>query len=440
MRQQLFGIIDANNFYISVERVFQPRLEGKAVVVLSNNDANIVARSNEAKALGITMGMPYFKAKPIMEQHGIEWFSSNYSLYGDLSRRVMATIDTLAPATETYSIDEAFVHLDYGRQEEDARAIRHTVKRWTGIPTSIGLGSTKVLAKVANYFAKRDPTLEGVLDLTTEDLDQWLARLPVGQLWGIGRRYEAKLIHGPEPETVAEQLTLFERTDYRGIETALELKRCPDEWIRKHFTIRGLRLVYELRGISCLPLEVFERPKKGLCCSRSFGKAVTTIEELREAIAMHAARGGEKLRRQRLAAQHLTAFISTSRYRINPDDIFSASRSFRLPCPTSYTLALVAAAEALLEKIYKPGYVYHKAGVYLADIVPDESAQGTFLTIVDHDKQMRLMEAVDGINKKHGRATIRPLAMGYKHLWAMRQERLSRRYTTRWDEVLTARA
>jgi DNA polymerase V len=315
----VFGLIDCNNFYVSCERAFRPALEGRPVVVLSNNDGNVVARSDESKALGITMGMPFFKAKPIVERHGVTWFSSNYTLYGDLSRRVFDTIDGFVPALEHYSIDEAFVHFEGGRQEEDAHEIRRTVRRWTGIPVSVGIGPTKVLAKIAASIAKRHPEYGGVVDLSGAEAERHLADFDVGDVWGIGPRY-AKFLKS-EGEADSEQPDLWEASGLprvigkQRVETALELKRCPDWWVRKHLTVRGLRLVWELRGISCLPIEVFERPRKGLCCSRSFGRPVTTIEDLGEAVAMHCARGGEKLRRQRLAASHLTVFVSTSRFR-----------------------------------------------------------------------------------------------------------------------------
>lgn len=211
-------------------------------------------------------------------------------------------------------------------------------------------------------------------------------------------------------------------------------------WIRKHFTIQGLRLVWELRGISCLPLEVFEKPKKGVCCSRSFGRPVLTLEELQEAAALHAARGGEKLRRQRLAAQHLTAFISTSRFRSDPEEIFSAATSWRLPAPTSYTPALMEAARQLVARIYKPGYVYSKSGVFLTNIVPDAEMQQSALIRVDSARQGQLMAAVDRINRKHGRHTVRPLSLGLERAWEMRRGHLSKNYTTRWDELLTVKA
>lgn len=224
------------------------------------------------------------------------------------------------------------------------------------------------------------------------------------------------------------------------IETALELKRCSDGWVRKHLTIKGLRLVWELRGVSCLPLEAFEKPRKGLCSSRSFGRPVTTVEDLSEALAMHCVRGGEKLRRQRLAASHLTVFVSTSRFRQNPKEIYSGAASWQLPFPTSYTPALVAAAQALLRRAYRPGFVYHKAGVFLTDIVADAERQQSLMLGIDDERRTRLMEAVDQINRRHGRHTVRPLAMGRRQRWEMKRGQLSDRYTPRLDEVLKVKA
>lgn len=441
---ETFGLIDADAFYVSCERAFQPALEGKPVVVLSNNDGNIVARSRESKALGITMGMPFFKAKPLIEKYDVTWFSSNYTLYGDVSRRMFDTIDQFVPALEHYSIDEAFVHFDGPQQEEDAHEIRQTVRKWTGIPVSIGIGSTKVLAKVASHIAKKNPEHGGVVDLSRADADRYLKDFDVADLWGIGPRY-ARFLKGEDEEN-HQQPDLWEASGLppvlrrQRIETAFDLKRCSDSWVRKHLTIKGLRLVWELRGISCLPLEVFEKPRKGICCSRSFGRPVISLEELGEAVAMHCTRGGEKLRRQRLAASHLTVFISTSRFKQNPDEIYSAAASWQLPFPTSYTPALVAAAQALLKRIYKPGFVYHKAGVFLTDIVADTEKQQSILMGIDNEQRVRLMQAVDQINRKYGSYTVRPLAINYEHGWEMRREHISPRYTTRLNEVLKVKA
>jgi DNA polymerase V len=442
--KEVFGLIDADAFYVSCERAFQPALEGRPVVVLSNNDGNVVARSRESKALGITMGMPFFKARPIIEKHNVTWFSSNYTLYGDVSRRMFDTVDSFVPALEHYSIDEAFVHFESGHGEEDAHEIKQTVRKWTGIPVSIGIGPTKVLAKVASRIAKKNPEYGGVVDLSGKDADQYLRDFDVADLWGIGPRYAEFL--KSEGEKSSTQPDLWEAAGLepilrkQKIETALELKNCSDAWVRKHLTIKGLRLVWELRGISCLPIEVFERPRKGLCCSRSFGRPVTTLEGLEDAVAMHCARGGEKLRRQRLAASHLTVFISTSRFRQNPEEIYSAAASWRLPYPTSYTAVIIAAAQSLLERIYKPGFVYHKAGVFLTDIVPDKERQQSVFAAIDDDRRVRLMQAVDAINRKHGRYTVRPLALTSERDWEMRRQNLSPRYTTNLDEVLRVKA
>lgn len=443
--KETFGLIDADAFYVSCERAFQPALDGKPVVVLSNNDGNIVARSGESKALGLTMGMPFFKARPIIEQHGVTWFSSNYTLYGDVSRRMFDTIGGFVPALEHYSIDEAFVHFDdSGRQEEDAHEIKRTVRKWTGIPVSVGLGPTKVLAKIAAAIAKKHPEHGGVVDLSGADADRYLKDFDVADVWGIGPRYSKFL--KSEGEANDEQPDLWEASGLprilgkQRIETALELKNCPDTWVRKHLTIKGLRLVWELRGISCLPLEDFERPRKGLCCSRSFGRPVTTLEDLGQAVAMHCARGGEKLRRQRLAASHLTVFISTSRFRQNPEEVYSAAASWQLPFPTSYTPGLINAAQSLLERVYKPGFVYHKAGIFLSDIVADTERQQSILAGIDDDRRVRVMRAVDEINRRHGRYTVRPLAASSERGWEMRRQHLSPRYTTRLDEVLRVKA
>jgi DNA polymerase V len=440
-----FGLIDADAFYVSCERAFQPALESRPVVVLSNNDGNIVARSRESKALGITMGMPFFKAKPIIEKHGVTWFSSNYALYGDVSRRMFDTIGRFVPSLEHYSIDEAFVHFDgSGRQVDDAYEIRRTVRKWTGIPVSVGIGPTKTLAKIASVIAKKNPEYGGVVDLSGPDTDHYLKDFDVGEVWGIGPRY-AKFLKSADGGD-NEQPDLWEGSGLprilgkQKIETALELKNCPDSWVRKHLTIKGLRLVWELRGIPCLPLEVFEKPRKGLCCSRSFGRQVVALGELREAVAMHCARGGEKLRRQRLAASHLTVFISTSCFRKSPEEIYSAAACWRLPFPTSYTPALIATAHSLLERIYRPGFVYHKAGVFLTDIVAETERQQSMLARIDDDRRVRVMRAVDDLNRRHGRHTVRPLGLSSERVWEMRRQHVSPRYTTRLDEVLRVRA
>ena len=439
-RRQLFGLIDCDQFYVSCERAFQPALEGKPVIVLSNNDGCVISRSIEAKKLGVTMGMPFFKARDLVERRQIIPFSSNYDLYGDMSRRVMDTIEAQVPAQERYSIDEAFVQFDGCQPEEDAHRIKQTVRQWTGIPVSVGCGPTKVLAKVANKIAKRQPETGGVVDLSDASVrERYLKEFDVADVWGIGPRSSAFLKSESKPDELQPDLWegagLEPLLKKRRVETAYELMQCSDQWIRKHLTIRGLRLVWELRGTSCLPLEVFEKPRQGLCCSRAFGQAVVALEELNEAVSMHAARGGEKLRRQRLAASHLTVFISTSRFLARPEEMYSSSASLRLAEPSFFTAELVAAAKLLLERIYKPGFEYRKTGILLADIVPQSERQQSFLQHADAGKRERVMAAVDEINRRHGRHTLRPLSMGHELKWQMKRQMLSPRYTTNWREV-----
>jgi DNA polymerase V len=438
--RQVIGLIDCDQFYVSCERAFQPALEGRPVIVLSNNDGCVISRSSEAKKLGVTMGMPFFKARDLVERHQIIPFSSNYDLYGDMSRRVMDTIETQVPAQERYSIDEAFVQFDGCQPKEGAHRIKQTVRQWTGIPVSVGCGPTKVLAKVANKIAKRQPETGGVVDLSDLGVrERHLKEFDVADVWGIGPRSSAFLKSEGRPDEMQPDLWEGAGLDpllkKRRVETAYELTQCSDQWIRKHLTIRGLRLVWELRGVSCLPLEVFEKPKQGICCSRAFGRVVMTLEELGEAVSMHAARGGEKLRRQRLAASHLTVFISTSRFLAKPEEMYSASASMRLVEPTFFTAELVAAAELLLERIYKPGFEYRKTGILLADIVPQSERQQSFLQHADARKRERVMAAVDEINRRHGRHKLRPLWMGHELKWQMKRQMLSPRYTTNWREV-----
>ncbi len=276
-----------------------------------------------------------------------------------------------------------------------------------------------MLAKIANHIAKKNPIFGGVVDLSGADADKYLKEFDVADVWGIGRRYAQFLKSGDAGDDIQPDLWeasgLARLREKPRIETAYDLKNCDDEWIRKHLTVKGLRLVRELRGISCLPVELFEQPKKGLCCSRSFGQGIKKVEDLREAVAMHAARAGEKLRRQNLAASHITVFISTSKFRNNPREIYSNSAALQMPMPTDFTPFLLENASALLEKIYKPGYEYRKAGIFLNNITTSNAKQRTFLLDVDDEKQTRLMQAMDKINRRHGRSTVRPGAMGFEH-------------------------
>ncbi len=425
-----FGLVDCNNFYVSCERVFNPRLEERPVVVLSNNDGCIIARSNESKALGFKMGQPFFQARPLILKHDVAVYSSNYTLYADFSSRVMNVLASFGHDLEIYSIDEAFLTLDGLADPADrlrlARQMRETVKRWTGIPVSVGFGPTKTLAKLANERAKKDPQYEGILDLATlseRAQDELLASLDVAVVWGIGsRRAEFLRQH--------------------GILSVFDLKWADDQWIKQHLTIVGLRTVYELRGISCLPLEGVPPPRKAIASSKSFGSPVESLAELREAVASYVSRAAEKLRSQGSQAGHLNVFIRTSHFS-KTGQPYANSASIALPTPTAYTPHLVSYALHGLESIYRPGYSYAKAGIMLTDITPASAAQlDLWGEATPHSlaRQERLMTALDGINRRWGRGTLRLGAAGIAQPWQARHANVSARSTTRWDELLTVRA
>jgi DNA polymerase V len=390
------------------------------VVVLSNFDGCVVARSEEAKALGIEMGTPVFEQEEFFRRHGVAIFSSNYALYADMSRRVMETLSRFTPRMEVYSIDESFLALDGMEAPErsgHARSIRSTVRQWTGIPVSVGIGPTKTLAKLANSTVKKTPGMEGVFDLgECPSVEEMLERTDVEKVWGIG------------PERAA----LLRRN---GIETALHLRDAPDRWVQKHLTVVGFRTVLELRGIPCLPLEAAPPPRKTVTCSRSFGRTVERLAELREAVAFHVSRAAEKLRAEGLAASRLEVFIHTSQFSDAPR--YAASHTVRLALATHYTPRLVAAAHRVLERIYRPGYAYKRAGITLTHLVPEAQIQlSLFESREGADKERRAMAAVDAINRKMGGETVRLASSGFRRGWSMRQERRSNRCSTHWEEIL----
>ncbi|UCC22071.1 MAG: Y-family DNA polymerase [Planctomycetota bacterium] len=416
--KEIFALVDCNNFYASCERVFNPRLEGRAVVVLSNNDGCVVARSNEAKALGIGMGVPAFKVKGIIEKNDVEVFSSNYALYADMSHRVMRTLSTSTPAMEIYSIDEAFLNLagcadnltDYGRK------IQATVKKWTGMPVSIGIAPTKTLAKIANRIAKGTPQADGVFYLKDlSDIDNLLDKIAVVDVWGVGHRNARKLKRA-------------------GIKTALTLKNVDIEWIRSKFGVTGVKTVYELRGICCYRLEENPPAKKSITVSRSFGKAVESIDELQEAIATYAVRAGEKLRRENLVANVLTVFVRTSYF--DKQKRYFNSETIKLPSPTNYTPELISYAIRAVEQLYRKGCSFKKAGVLLSSLELQNKMQLTLFDEIDRRKTQRLMQAVDTIKAKLPEGNLRWAAEGLEQSWRTHFKRRSHRYTTRWDELL----
>jgi DNA polymerase V len=418
----MFALLDCNNFYVSCERLFQPMLQGKPVVVLSNNDGCVIARSDEAKALGIPMGLPAFKLTDLLQEHPIEVFSSNYTLYGDLSARVMTTLTQWTPAVEVYSIDEAFLDLT-GLSTDDlisySHTMRATIHQWTGIPLSIGVAPTKTLAKLANRLAKRSPEAQGVVTLISASaIETTLAQTPIEDLWGIGPGYTRRL-------------------KAQDIRTALQLRDANDRWVRQQLGVIGQRIVWELRGIACLPLELCPPPKHSLMVSRSFGRPITTLIEMREAVATYMTRAAEKLRRSHMAAGVLTVFLMTNRFTEEPQ--YANSVTLPLPVATQDTAELSRYALRGVEQIYREGYRYKKAGVILTALVPAHQVQTHLFDQHDRERSQKLMAAIDAINTEWGSGTIRYAAVGLRPGWMMRCARRSPRYTTRWNELVVVR-
>jgi len=416
----IFSLIDCNNFYVSCERVFNARLVGKPVVVLSNNDGCVVARSNEAKALGITMGAPLFKVQDLVDRYGVEVFSSNYTLYGDMSHRVIQTLQEFTPEVEVYSIDEAFMNLAGVREKhlpELGQRIREKVWRWTGIPVSVGIAETKTLAKLANRRAKHSTEVQGVLDIThSSQRERILERTPIEDIWGIGRQY-AKLLHS------------------RGIENALQFARADRRWVRRALTVVGARIHAELNGVSCLPLESAPRPRKSMTCSRSFGELITTLEEMKEAVALYITRAAERLRNERLAASVVTVFIETSRF--DPEgERYANSATHELLYPTDSTEELLGVALRATASLFRAGYRYKKAGVMLNVMKPSDHLTRRMFHQDSWERSRRVSQAMDEINRKHGRHTIRYGSVETDGKWQMKAAHKSQRYTTKLDELL----
>ncbi|HHO76590.1 MAG TPA: Y-family DNA polymerase [Deltaproteobacteria bacterium] len=419
--QKLFALVDCNNFYVSCERVFNPSLAGKPVVVLSNNDGCVIARSNEAKDAGIQMGQPIFQCRDLVSKHNVRVFSSNYCLYGDISGRVMDILSHFTPEMEIYSIDEAFLCMDgiSGDPADYAHDIRHIVKKWVGVPVSVGIGPSKTLAKAAAVVAKKVSRHEGVFDITACAQDI-LSVMDVADIWGIGRQYSRFLRQ-------------------HGIETALDLRDADDTWIRKNLKTPGLRTVMELRGISCIPLEQSQAPKKTIVCSRSFGRKVTDLDELKEAASAYVSRAAEKLRAQKSAASFIE--VTLTEFPFNQGAPATHIASMDIPVATSYTPELISYAKALLERVYKKGPVYRKAGIMLSGIVPRGRVQASlFHPCHEGPREHVLMETVDAINARWGTGTIVCAASGSNRPWWMRQAHRSPRFTTSWKELPLVKA
>jgi DNA polymerase V len=419
-----FALVDVNNFYVSCERLFQPRLEHVPVVVLSNNDGCAVARSNEVKALGVKMGTPWFKMKELALEHGIRAYSSNYTLYGDMSNRVATILRDCAPEIEVYSIDESFLRIEtvahlHGNATAMGHYMRERIARWAGLPVCVGIGPTKTLAKLANHLAKKNPVFNGVCDLhalSRPERLQWMHELEVGEVWGVGRRIAARL-------------------QAMEIHSVLDLRNAKPADLRAWFGVVMERTCQELRGISCLDLEDIAPPKQQIMASRSFGRAVESIEELREAVATYVSCAAEKLRAQQSVAAAVHVFVQTNRFKPEAPQ-YNAGLLVPLADATDDTLLLTRAALLGLTAIFKPGYHYKKAGIMLTLLSAKATRQATlFDDVAATARSSSLMAAMDAVNRQFGRHTLRSGASGTVQRWAMRSENRSPRYTTRWDEL-----
>jgi DNA polymerase V len=419
----MFALVDCNSFYASCERLFRPDLKNQPIAVLSNNDGCIIALCDRAKALGVPMGAPYHELKRDLERAGVVVFSSNYTLYGDLSRRVVQTLEPLVPALEIYSIDEVFMDLR-GMQgawnREWALMARERVLRHVGMPTCVGIAPTKALAKVANRVAKKfKERTEGVFVLECpEQIEKALRWLPIGDVWGVGRR-------------------LVLRLQEMGVRTAWDFVQLPEEQVRKVMTVVGLRLHKELRGIPCLPLEWVQAPKQSICTSRSFGKMLTELSEVEAAVASFASRCARKLRAQRLCGRSLVVFLSTNF--MNPKDPQRSVQAKRvLEVPTNADYELVPLAVQMLRELWMTGYRYKKAGVIVMDNVCETQVQGDLFDCVDRHKSRESMRAMDLVNKRYGSQVLQLASVEQQGDWKLRRQLLSPCYTTRWEDVLVA--
>lgn len=418
------ALIDVNNFYVSCERVFNPKLVGKPVV-LSNNDGCAVARSNEVKALGVAMGAPWFKFKDLAKQHGIIGLSSNYALYADMSNRVMSILREYSPDQEVYSIDESFLDLT-GFQSRDliryGQHMRQRIMRWTGLPVCVGIGSTKTLAKLANHCAKKQPVFNSVCNFNTmspTELDGLLGQLDVGDIWGVGRKLAPKL-------------------EALGFSTVLDLKRADPQRLRQQFSVLMEKTIRELNGTVCMALEDVSPAKKQIISSRSFGQSVSDYNSLAQSITLYMSTAAEKLRRQHSYAGSVHVYIRTSPFK--PDDpTYSNSLTIPLPNPSDDTRLLVNFALWGLKQIYKPNYNYAKAGVMLSEIVSIEGVQtDLFSASQASPKSSALMTAMDSINRKMGKESIKLASEGFSRPWKMKQGNKSPSYTTKWGDLPSA--
>ncbi len=417
----MFALVDCNNFYASCERVFNPSLEGKPVIILSNNDGCAIARSEEAKSIGIKMATPAFMLEDLIKRYDVKVFSSNYTLYGDMSSRVMDILSGFTPNIEYYSIDEAFLDLS-GLQYQDAAElavkIRQTIKQYTGIPVTVGMAPTKTLAKLANRFAKKKKSTPGIHCLADPiQIQEVLDHSKIGEVWGVGHQHEKLLLKN-------------------HVKTAADFIKLPEEWVRKNMSVVGQRMLNELCGIPSIKWEDQPPPKKGMCTSRSFGYLVTSKSELQEAVSNYAATVALKLRKQHSCAGHMQVFIQTSPFNAEKE-LYIKSTDLDLPVPTNSSNEMIRYALKGLDIIYKPGFRFLKAGVIVMEIIPENQVQQGLFDTINRDKSNQLMATLDKVNKTLGKDMVRFAVQGYEKKWKLKAAYLSKRYTTDFNELLT---
>lgn len=416
----MFALIDCNNFFVSCERVFNPALNNRPMVVLSNNDGCVISRSNEAKLLGIKMGVPHFQIRELIKKEKIAVYSTNFTLYGDMSERVMTILREMTPEIEIYSVDEAFLHL-HGIDDlsEYGRSIVHKVNRSTGIPVSIGVATTKTLAKIANHFAKRYKGYNNVCIIDSEEKRiKAIQNTEIGEVWGIGRRFRRML-------------------EYQGIATAYDFTQKSRSWIRNKMTVIGERTWLELQGIPCVQYENAKADKQQICTSRSFGYPIADYESLLGAIATLASHCVDKLRKQKSATKAIYVFVQTNRFQ---EDAYQSSKMIPLSFHTSDMGEIIGFCRQALDTLYLPEHDYKRAGVVLMDLIPESHIQRDLFDPIDREKQQRLHQALDEIARRNGRESIQLAVLGKGYYPYIHQEYLSKRYSTNWEEIIDVKA
>ena len=411
----MIGLADCNNFYVSCERVFKPHLKNKPVLVLSNNDGCVIARSNEAKLLGIKIGQPVFKIRHLINKENVKLFSTNFPLYGDFSSRVMDILKSEVQKVEVYSVDEAFLDFSDSASIDRAIFIKNKIEKWTGIPISIGLGRTKSLAKIANYIAKKY-TRKGVFILEDHLIQRVLGNFPVEELWGIGRRYGNML-------------------KYSGVHTALDFKNMSSSWVKKNLSINGLRIQKELKGEKCFDIELVNRPKKNICTSRSFSSDISDIILLREIISNFTNLAASKLRKQKSCCNRITVFLNTNRFKPNDRQHYPRI-TLNFPTATNDSIEMSGMAIKALNIVYRKGCMYKKAGVILQGIVSQTEIQASLFDNIDRPKRKKLMQSFDNVNMLIGPDSVRLASQGFQSMWRHKKENKSPCYTTRFSDVL----